>query len=611
MKRWLVIWMITSAAYQAHAEDGLRGRPADLLCATNAAGERHADASRVPGCTGACAEAAETACRRTIAGGAAPSATTPVASTSWQGAVVTGLGELIADRAKQELEAWFEQLLRSKLCDLHSDAAGQRQDWFPATCRLIKDGTGAGQQLASPLVVRTIQEDMPDLLGRILAYLAPRVAGRRPWEDLVAIAPTAMAASYELATGRSPFIVLRDRARDPALRTQCQARTDKTALTAPCAIAFAGITLDYFGPVIKTLNSIDDLKHLALTLLAEGKYRCEVSKAMSGSATCTAADDASVPRLLLPLLDATVVTTPGRIEQLFKVIADANALNAYLVSLDTGHPPSPDEIREQIATVLDKLDALWTDLAVLVWGAAPPRTVAMVHALLAAGIAAANRDYRMLAVQLVALATSSGVALPAWAARLLPLVVDLAEAKTAGDASAALARAAAPIGSWKLKRQKPLLSFTALVGGAVGYEAPTRDAMGAQSLPGGWAAGAMAPIGLHASIPVGRSSLGLLVSILDVGQITWTRLRNHDPSMTEAGTRAAPEATFSRVFSPGGYLVIGAGHSPITFGLGVSYAPELRTYTYQLSGTLAEQSVSVLRVGAFVAVDVTLFPFPL
>ena len=68
--------------------------------------------------------------------------------------------------------------------------------------------------------------------------------------------------------------------------------------------------------------------------------------------------------------------------------------------------------------------------------------------------------------------------------------------------------------------------------------------------------------------------------------------------------------TFTQVFSPGLYAAFGLFGSPFVAGGGVSYAPELRSLekTDPATGQTTSEKVSAFRYGAFLAVDVTIFP---
>jgi hypothetical protein len=600
MYRTLVLCGILLSPAVASAE--LKPAPElSVVCAADAAGNRSVAPALLTGnkCAGDCVTVAQKMCSGPVAALAVGGGAVVAAGTSWQGAVVTGLGNFIADRAQQEVATWFDDLVREKLCELKT---ATKELWFPHTCKLVQDDMGTGQQLASGLLIQAIKDDIPSLLVGVTSYIDAKL-GNTAIAAFIGSLPALVAVGQQLITGVSPFELLKNEANDPMLRSRCRARADKSVVTGACLIMFAGITVDYYGSAIVKPTTIDELQQLAVKLLASGEYRKAVCAAFDDRPECT-----DLPPKLAPLLDATVITEPATLQQLFKVINDAIAVNDYLRNLPPG-PTSGDAIREQVAHTLDLLDPMWTDLGTLIWGATSPSSFTAFHDALAAGAAFARSDYQQFVADIVELAKDSGVSLPDWAGRLLPLVLDLSEATDSADVSAAFARAAAPIGSWKLKRQKVLWSITALVGGGIGYEEPFHQHLGSQEIKGGFAGGLIAPVGIELSFPLPKSSsIGLLVSVLDIGQITWSRLGEKNETPTDAGTKSLPDPSLSQVFSPGAYVVFGLGHSPFTLGAGGSIAPDLRQYTYELSSVSTEQSVTVWRVGLFIAVDVTLFP---
>jgi hypothetical protein len=598
----------------AHADDDkLRGEPSPsvLSCTQSTPTDAWKTKADFCGQNAECSRLANEACAKTTTVGA-PSAGTAVATANWQAAFVSGLGSTIADRAKAEVEAWFEGLVRDKLCELKVTISGTQQLWFPATCKLLKDEMGVGQQIATDLVAEAMKKDFDGLVEKVSAYLDTKLAKHPEVRVVLELAPAAAYVSYELARGRSPLLIVRDLAGREDVKQACAKRSNHQQLTAPCALVFAGLAVDYYGGVVKLLKDgkpdAELVKQLMIKVFAAQEFKCAVIKAF-GEAECPVGTAANLPPVVAKFLSITAVTDEATFNKWFVVYDDMVDIDQYLTSIDTGTPPSSDLVRERVAILLGKLDKLLTDSDSLFW-VTPPTEATALHLLLQSAVDVANKDYAAGVLALVDLAKLYETDLPEWAARLMPLVVDLAEAKSSEDVSAAISRAAAPIGSWKLKRQKSLISVTALVGGAVGYERPrTSGVEHDQAINGGVAAGVMAPVGIEFSHPLCGWSAGLLISVLDVGQVTWSRLAPEKKSSEEAGTDAAPDANLAQVFSPGAYLVFGVGKTPFTFGAGASYAPALRGYVYDVGGTEVNKDLPVWRFGLFAAVDVTLFPF--
>jgi hypothetical protein len=108
--------------------------------------------------------------------------------------------------------------------------------------------------------------------------------------------------------------------------------------------------------------------------------------------------------------------------------------------------------------------------------------------------------------------------------------------------------------------------------------------------------------------------VGLLLSVLDLGAVTTIRQEEEtkgdlpdatDPMTTAPKAEAAAQIGFAQVFSPGAHFLVGIAGSPFVAGFGVSLSPELREVSQ--AGAVTTE-VSVLRYGAFLAVDVPIFP---
>lgn len=119
--------------------------------------------------------------------------------------------------------------------------------------------------------------------------------------------------------------------------------------------------------------------------------------------------------------------------------------------------------------------------------------------------------------------------------------------------------------------------------------------------------GGFAPVGLQASIPVSRKVYveGML-SVIDLGALTTQRFKAEVSDNKD--TTTTTNVTFGQVFSPGAYVMFGLGGSPLVIGGGVSWAPSLRKVSApEMGGTVSEE-LSTLRVGGFLAMDVTILP---
>lgn len=202
--------------------------------------------------------------------------------------------------------------------------------------------------------------------------------------------------------------------------------------------------------------------------------------------------------------------------------------------------------------------------------------------------------------------------LPRELCQFLPLMADLAAAASVEDVQAALSAAAAPLGNWRAKRQQRFsASISALAGLSGGGELPmsSRLSFGGNA---GLAGGPLAAVGFDLARHIEGSSwtIGGFLSILDVGQLAYVRIHTGltDTPGGATGASTASEVSFLSVLSPGAYLRIGAGSSPLTFGVGAAFAPQMRKYLFSTASGAADQDLfSLLRLTAFLAVDVSLF----
>lgn len=206
--------------------------------------------------------------------------------------------------------------------------------------------------------------------------------------------------------------------------------------------------------------------------------------------------------------------------------------------------------------------------------------------------------------------------------KVTPFLAEVANAKSSNEVATTLESAAAPVGSYKLKYQRPTVSINAFVGGLGGTELMRTPAVGganAETTRSPMIAG-FAPVGIHATLPFDPSEsggysfhVGALVSVIDVGALTTARFTtevNTSPDATQR-TSASPNVGVGQIFSPGVYLTLGLFKTPLLIGGGASLGPGLRTVdtTTKSTGAVESDNISTVRIGGFVAMDLTLLPF--
>lgn len=216
-------------------------------------------------------------------------------------------------------------------------------------------------------------------------------------------------------------------------------------------------------------------------------------------------------------------------------------------------------------------------------------------------------------------------------------ISNVAQAENSQQVKEALDIAALPVGSYKIKRNAlsdiSLNAFPGLFGGVeFRNNVPEGLAPGVDIYETVGTAGFTAPVGLafswgmrskkgdnattinvneyevvtrsedgtvqRATYYINGRSHSLFLSIIDVGAITSFRLADDD-------TETLPEFTWNNILAPAVYYVKGMKNTPLSWGLGIQYGPQLRS----IDDTDLELSGSMVSVRAFLTVDVPVFNF--
>lgn len=183
--------------------------------------------------------------------------------------------------------------------------------------------------------------------------------------------------------------------------------------------------------------------------------------------------------------------------------------------------------------------------------------------------------------------------------RFVTLASNLAAAKTSDDMKTAIAAFADPVGSYKGKRNSGFgVSLNSYFGASFGHERLSGD-FSDDKIHAINQIGPFLPVGLEFSFGKKWNFYkGLIITVIDLGNYASFRINDVDTVDNN------PEIGFGQVFAPGAYLVFGFLNNPITIGAGVQYAADIR----KLEDDEAEK-LSALRIGAFIAIDLTLFRF--
>lgn len=211
-------------------------------------------------------------------------------------------------------------------------------------------------------------------------------------------------------------------------------------------------------------------------------------------------------------------------------------------------------------------------------------------------------------------------------------ISNVAQAENGQQVKEALDVAALPVGSYKIKRNTFFdISLNAYPGLSAGLEFRSGIPAGADVKSVNPILGFSAPVGLGFSwgqVKEKKKSPGdtiqtendfvlwknnkavvqyfsgrshsLFVSVIDIGAITSFRLIKDD-------TETLPEFKWSNIIAPGVYYVNGLKNTPLSWGLGIQYGPQLRSI--EKNGTSLDLAESQFSVRAFLAVDIPIFNF--
>lgn len=229
------------------------------------------------------------------------------------------------------------------------------------------------------------------------------------------------------------------------------------------------------------------------------------------------------------------------------------------------------------------------------------------EASIAVGVAAALRFVSEL---ISSISAGSQLQLPTEVVRVASLAADLANATTAEEASRVLDSFAAPVGSWRGKSERVVLSLNGFVGLAAGGE----YSLSGVDVPAssGWYFAPTALVGLDLAFPLHRGGhLGFIVPVLDVGALL---VLGGGEGTPDGATDVRSDVEPLQFVTPGVVFRYGFPEVPIIAGVGFVVAPRgrIRRWTATAAdGTTSEQSevVPSVRILFTLAVDVTILPF--
>ncbi len=509
-------------------------------------------------------------------------AAVPKPSASLGQSVPEGLGAFLIDRANAEASLSFMSKLQEKLCGPGEPA----RTYFPATCTTLGSMKVTDLPRLGDAWRAAMTEDLSKLPEASFATLDQRLGAQLTEVQRAGLTVARIFFAMSRRVERGENVV--------------------EALTAEVE---AHVAPDSNNPWLLRVRLIASL----LRGLGEGAGEGEAASLMSLDHWRTAADRSEVREML------------GALESTF-------ASDAYREGL------KPDQVRKVIERLLragQAIDAIYRqaegrvltarDYAQLLYRATDllaaieplleqeqakelARLVTWTERLVEVVESFAGKDYARGLIRSTALAIDitghSAGPLPEKVAQLGLFAANVASADSPDEVKAALEAAAAPVGSFRAKRDgttSGYLTINGYVGGSGGGEIVLGGTKSGQLDAVG---SVFAPVGLEAGLNVGNGligSLGLLFTLVDVGAIVSYRASGDD------AVEELPNVGIGQILAPGAYLTVGVTQEyPFTLGFGANISPELRSVD-EGQAELVEQSV--LRLQAFLALDLVLFAF--
>jgi hypothetical protein len=244
-------------------------------------------------------------------------------------------------------------------------------------------------------------------------------------------------------------------------------------------------------------------------------------------------------------------------------------LNSALAALSTKADPKESRRRVVLASiaVLKQLSAHQSDVALDEAGAI---AVAIADQDWI-GLVAATAAAQTLGPILLCKQGEGACELDSKARATLRLVGDVAAADSSEGVSSALARFAAPLGSWRRKYEGASLMLQGYVGAKYGVEWVEGDVRSGQVLSPALA------IGLEVGGPLwSHGRLGFFFQAVDIGNVSSVRLSSEDDDNL-ARVEVAPDVTAAQLLAPGIFATFAPWKAPFAFSVGVDWVPALRT----------------------------------
>ena len=458
--------------------------------------------------------------------------------------IASGIAEALVGRAEDEVSAFAQEALFAQLCGDDDEA----RHYLPDTCQLFASRRNVDPPVPLGVLRNALRDDLSNLprqVVRILRGHQPRVA---------------------------------------------------------CG-------LDVFHALFRALRADENL----VELIAVPGRLSRFATTVSGGTALVCEDhwrryDSFVQQLAYlqqagrEILRALESGTPAQLmADVFR--AEHRALaNAFLDTVRAIYAMRQDQGREKLASLASALGGLVREVVTLAWGdAARPELWTHASSLVSAII---TRDYVVVLSRASNLLTTycsnndQSCGRFSGAIRTVTVIADIATADSAEEVQSAIEQAAEPIGSWRRKHHRPGVTINGYVGAMGGYELDPTD-----TIENGSFIAPTISLGFEGHWPLGNNGggrMGIYIPVIDVGNLASIRLSDDDDDSL-LNVETSPDVELSQLFAPGIYVTFGMGATPISLGVGMNYIPALRDPS---DGSRGNQSV--LRVGAFLAVDLSL-----
>ena len=493
-----------------------------------------------------------------------------LAGAGLESAILTGAADFFVERAEQEMSLFAVEVVGRELC---SDDSAARP-LLPKTCELLgppPKGQDASTLGPTPAAIRAAAKaDLQALPTTVVAKIKDH--------DKILACATAfgLAAAEEVGHGAALVDVLKD----------------------PTAVLENKWVLATCSP-----GAQSDIKNLAeyLTRFLAGAPGDVADRLRSGDVerlVSTSRELTNAPKDARSI--GAALTEPGKV--LAKVLRRLVELDRAIAAYHAD--PKPERRVVMVIAAIQTVEPILDYLA----RSSPNR--GDIHTAIDFFADVLNHQY----TDAIVAASSFRVTqvFPPNARNLLTLAAGFAQADSSDDVKKTLDDAALPLGSWRRKNVGRWgATLTGMVGGFVGYELVTEQPNAFQYVTNG---GSLAPtlaVGPDIHYGLGGSRLGLQITVLDLGALASIRLdtpqvkdeATDQTATTNAKAESTPDVRVEQVFAPGLFAYFGWG--PFAFGPMASFVPSLRPYKDAAGDA---KPLSVWRVGAVVAVDVSVLP---